>query len=130
MKYIRTVCFYALVFLMTLLFINPAPVHADGNMLLKACTAGLKVINKEKDLSSKELVDAAFCAGLIQGITDVDRINKSSGGSSFFCPPGNVINKAEATQIVVDYLRAHPEKRKQPETMLVIDALKGAFPCR
>ncbi len=128
--HVKTVCFCAMIFLAALFSFKPAPAGADGNMLLKACTAGLKVVNKEQNLSSKELVDSAYCAGLIQGITDLDRINKSSLGTSFFCPPENTINKAEATRIVVNYLRAHPEKRKQPESTLIIEALKEAFPCR
>ena len=117
-------------FLLLALMVMPVPAQADGNNLLKACTAGLKVINKEKNLSSKELVDAAYCAGLIQGIMDVNRINKMSGGSILFCLPEDMITKAEATQTVVNYLGAHPEKRKLHESILVIEALKEAFPCK
>jgi hypothetical protein len=126
----KPITIYAIFYLVFAFMILPIPANADGNNLLKACTAGLKVINKEKNLSGKELVDAAFCAGLIQGITDANRINKMSGGSSLFCLPGDVINKADATHTVVNYLRAHPEKLKFHESNLVIEAITKAFPCR
>ncbi len=64
-------------------------------------------MNKEKNLSAKELVDAAYCAGLIQGITDTHRINQTAGGSPLFCLPGDVIDKSQVTRIVVNYLRSH-----------------------
>lgn len=124
-----TLKYSTIILLIGLLFI-PQPAIADGNKLLKSCTAGLRVINKDKGLSSTELVDATYCAGLVQGITDTNRINRMSGSSPLFCIPGDVIDKGQATRIVVNYLRAHPEKMKMHESNLVIDALMEAFPCR
>jgi hypothetical protein len=118
-----------IIFFLLAFIISPTSATADGNKLLKACNSGLKVINKDKSLSNLEYVDAAFCAGLIQGVTDTNRILKLSGITPFYCVPGDKIDKSQATRIIVKYLRKHPKKLNLPESNLVIDALRKAFPC-
>jgi len=126
----KKITVYTFLFLLLAFFTAPQPARADGKKLLKACAAGLKVINKDKGLPSTEYVDAAFCAGLIQGVTDTNRIYRKAGKSPFFCMPGDGINKSQATRTVVNYLRVHPEKLELHETALVIEALSAAFPCK
>lgn len=126
----KTVTVHTFIFLLLAFFVAPQPAGADGNKLLKACSAGIKVINKDKGLPSTEYVDSAFCAGLIQGVTDTNRMYRKAGKSPFFCMPGDVVNKGQAIRTVVNYLRAHPEKLESHETVLVIEALSEAFPCK
>lgn len=121
---------YTIILFLLAFMIAPQPSKADGNKLLKACTAGLKVINKDKGLPSNEYVDAAFCAGLIQGVIGTNRIYQMSGTRPFFCIPEEMSNKAQNTRTVVQYLTAHPEKLELHEATLIIEALSEAFPCR
>ncbi|MFC1816365.1 Rap1a/Tai family immunity protein [Thermodesulfobacteriota bacterium] len=120
---------YTIIFLLLGFILVPKATMADGNELLKQCIAGLKVLNNVKNLSKIEYMDAAFCAGLVQGITDSYRIYRLSKTIPSSCLPGKVINKSQATRIVVKYLREHPERLHLHESNLVIDALSEAFPC-
>jgi len=51
-----------------------------------------------------------------------------------FCLPWrapwrHVITEAQGVRIIVHYLQAHPERLYLPEHILVIEALRDAFPC-
>jgi len=107
----------------------PGLATADGNRLLKKCNAGLKVLDHVKNLSNLDYMDSAFCAGLVQGITDCNRIYRLSNAVPFFCLPEKTIDKDKATRSVVKYLRENPEKLHLHESNLIIDALNDAFPC-
>jgi hypothetical protein len=88
-----------------------------GNTLLEAC-------------ESKAELQQAFWLGYITGSTDVDGMN----GAAFperrrSCIPESVSN-SQIRDVVVKYLKEHPEDRHLLAEILVVQALAKTFPCR
>jgi hypothetical protein len=88
-----------------------------GNTLLEAC-------------ESKDAFQHALCLGYIQGATDIDAMD----GATFperrrSCVTENVTN-GQIEDVVVKYLRDHPEERHLLAAILVVRAVAKAFPCK
>ena len=89
----------------------------DGNALLDACN---------------DPADAARCKGYMMGVADTGSIAQSLGGAINgwrVCVPRRV-SSSQVTEIVVTYLRAHPELRHRAAASLVMLCLSKAFRCR
>lgn len=97
----------------------PAPVFAghfmDGNKLYDLCTA-----------QGHPMLEGA-CSGYIMGVAD-DLAGINDVMPTAACLPENVTTE-QAHDIVVGFLRDHPEKRHFTAEYLVGIALNGAFPC-
>ena len=88
-----------------------------GNSLLETC-------------SSVGKADELFCLGYIGGVADVDGLE----GATFperqrSCVPDNVSN-GQLMDVVVKYLKEHPEERHMLAAILIVEALTKAFPCK
>ena len=88
--------------------------HAlSGDDLAAVCTA--------KDNKSRE----ALCVGYVSGVSEtLTSVVRTSG----ICAPDNVA-LGKLITIVVDYIKASPEKRQSSAVMLVWSALVDAWPC-
>lgn len=106
-----------------LIFLVSASGHAQqvstmtGNTLLEAC-------------ESKDEFQQAFCLGYILGVADLDAMD----GAAFpdrrrSCRAENVTNGQER-DVVVKYLKDHPEERHVLAAILVVKAMAKAFPCK
>jgi hypothetical protein len=83
----------------------------SGNELYTDCTASLDTMERH------------FCLGYVVGITD---------GSNFhgaMCVPSGV-TRDQITDVVTNYLRAHPEGRDHSAAEQVLIALGQVFPCK
>ena len=85
-----------------------------GNVLKEQCT---NVEASELDVLS------AWCIGYVSGALEV------SWTSGKLCPPANV-TRLQATLIVKKWLSDHPDMLNYPTDILVLVALKKAFPCK
>jgi Rap1a immunity proteins len=76
--------------------------------------------------SQQKPLDAGLCTGYIWGVVDV-----FVDAKRMFCvPQGNSgVRTDQLLDVVLLYLRDHPETRHQPAPALVINALKEKFPC-
>ena len=107
----------------------------DGNVLLDRCRSG-------------DLVPKSLCAGYITGVNDGARFGYATAifhydRDSFFtagldrtvsrrieyCLPENSTVR-QTVDVVVDFLARNPQRRHEPGSVLIIDALKNAFPCQ
>jgi hypothetical protein len=86
------------------------PAFVDGNFLFRVCDAG-----------------GEFCAGYITGIADGVQLTEM--GRSLVCIPASA-NMKQVVDIVLNDLRAHPEKRRYSAATIVGAALKESFPCQ
>jgi hypothetical protein len=87
-----------------------------GNDLLESC--------ESRDFKQ------AFCLGYITGVTDFDGMD----GAAFperrrSCIPENVSN-GQVRDVVVKYLKDHPEERHLLAAVLIVEAASKAFPCK
>jgi len=93
-----------------------------GNDLLESCESG--------GHSEQAFFNQAFCLGYITGVTDIDGVD----GSAFperrrSCVPENVTN-GQVKDVVVKYLKEHPEERHIQASILIVKAVAQAFPCK
>lgn len=103
-------------------------VLADGNKLLSQCNTAIQIL--DGDTLPKNAYIAASCLGLVQGITNLNllyQVDKTN--NTFFCLPAGGINNGQAARIVVKYLKEHPEKLHENESVLAIAAFVEAYPC-
>ncbi len=90
----------------------------NGNELYKKCTV--------KESSELYFMDSSYCLGYIMAVTEV---YLSSG--KFYkisCIPGEV-DPGQLKDILVKYLRDHPEKRHLSGYALIMESQVAAFPC-
>jgi hypothetical protein len=103
-----------------LCLVGAAPVNAQsmrtGNDMLRTCT-------------STSGVDAVTCLSFIQGVVDTSMIGPSMYGQEiYFCvPSGSTIG--QYNDVIIAYLRNHPERRHYASASLIIEAMRQAFPC-
>ncbi len=108
-----------LTFLAATVAAEPAPTknvtaYADGNYLYSACTG---------TSSGAEIA----CNNYIMGIVDALQMIGAAFGAPMICNK-DVVTK-QLTDVVTNYLRAHPEVRHHSASSLAYAALEQAFPC-
>jgi len=92
----------------------PVSAFADfqnGNSLFEKCSA------------TANHFDSTYCLGYVAGMTDAYAYAKS------VCPP-NGFTLGQSVDVVVKYLRDHPEDRHYTAASEVALALEHAFPCK
>lgn len=110
------------------------PAHADdtGRELLGQCSKALTLLEgNAKTLSEADRVDASFCLGFVQGVTNIVSISYyvKPRGQMFCPPPDSVIPLDHAVHALVDYLKAHPERLSARKVTLAAAAFMKAYPC-
>ena len=94
-----------------------AAIPVDGNRLLDFC---------ERTITSVEDAGAHIaCRNYVIGVVDGFRL--SPGGFKLLVLPDGASGK-QLDDIVVKYLKEHPERRHEPGAALILSALLDAFP--
>jgi len=93
----------------------------SGNGLLPQCQAAVDALTDDAKFAAASY-DIGYCTGLIHGISDV----LESLGT--VCP-GDGVTGAQRTRVVVKFLNDHPARLNDRDTILVMDALRQAWPC-
>ena len=88
-----------------------------GNNLLEACT-------------STKSSAGNFCAGYVAGVSDAVRwVAFDTNSAQSFCS-GRGVNSTQVQDIVIKYLKEHPEVRQYSAPSMIYPALIAAFPCQ
>jgi hypothetical protein len=104
------------------------PAMADGNKLLLECQDG---INSMSGGVAKNPTGIGHCVGVLQATIDtLDIVHEAGGAPKLVCVPEGGIPMIQSMRIVVQSLEEHPEALHLNESVLVVSALKNAFPCR
>ena len=98
---------------------RPEPVVNTGAGLLENCTYDGKA-SSQADLE----FHLGLCIGFIKGVTNA-WAEQNPGG---ICPPDDVDNE-DLRDVVVVWLRSHPESLDAPSVGAVLSAVTTAFPC-
>lgn len=123
---------YAIIFLALVLGL-PQLAHAqssgNGDKLLADCKKGLPPRGEEG------FQTGAHCLGVIQGMRDALTYWRWANEDGKRSPNGEacIPEKAsvfEVAQVVVNYLEAHPKERNERDTILILRALRFAYPCK
>ncbi|WP_296261020.1 MULTISPECIES: Rap1a/Tai family immunity protein [unclassified Pseudomonas] len=105
-----------------------AVAEADGNKLLQECQDGISSMSGGV---ARNPVGIGHCVGVLQATIDtLDLIHEAGGTPELVCVPEGGIPMIQSMRIVVQSLEAHPQSLHLNESVLVVSALKNAFPCR
>ena len=111
-----------LLILLVLGCIYPASVAADalrGDQFLTWLTG-----------RSSSTIDQARTKGYIQGVLELYVIlSYRNPNLNIYCIQDKRMSTLEATDIIVKWLKKHPKRLKEPAILLVLHALKDAYPC-
>jgi hypothetical protein len=104
-----------------------ASVLADGNSLLSECQDGIGAMN---GAPAKNPLGAGHCVGVLQATMDtLDIFHEAAGATRLVCVPEGGIPMVQSMRVMVKYLHEHPESLHLNESVLVVSAMKSAFPC-
>jgi len=100
----------------------------NGNKLLSDCKPVTMGGSIAKD-NYKVIVDGGFCLGYITGVNSTsEAILTHFKFPLLYCLPKGIDN-IQLVRVIVKYLENHPEELPNKSTLLVLAALKEAFPC-
>ena len=116
------------------LILTPSsPALADGKKLLTQCET-IVAYKESKDISKFTVAnteEAMYCLGYIQGTLDMNHFYEISiGDNAMFCMPEKKLSNIDATKLVIEFMREHPEKLNEKESFLVQSAFAEKFPCK
>lgn len=98
-----------------------------GPQLLRECDAAqtlrLSMLEGEPGREADAL-NAGLCLGLLQALSELNPLLPKP----LFCPPSSTL-LGEAVRVVVDDLRAHPDRGDESRTAAALAALRAAYPC-
>lgn len=101
------------------------PSYADGNSLLKKCTAAEKFIETNK---FDQPYSVGVCQGYVRAVIDTIQIMGNEGRIKV-CLPEDGLKSKESIHIVLAYLRKNFASLHQHEVELIAEAFMGAYPC-
>jgi hypothetical protein len=97
---------------------EPVATEPDTGFVLKQ---KLELLDKATDLTDRFVAVRAI--GYLDGIAD------AAVGLGYTCYPTEV-TQAQLREVVMKYLRDHPERLNDPAPLLVLNGLLEAFPCK
>ena len=101
--------------------------RADGKMLLARCEQAERLLNDER---IEDPVNASFCLGYIGAIQSaLPVLNSGLKPRQRWCMPKGGIEVGQTIRIALRFLRNNPQRLAENDAMLVIEALRNAYPC-
>ena len=77
---------------------------------------------------SSDYINSAICMGYVEGVTDTFIVLTAVQKKKIVCMSSDV-SARQSFDIVLKYLADHPETRNMEAEVIVMMALKNAFPC-
>lgn len=112
-----------------LTFSFPAFAAITGDDLLARCSASEKSMHGEK-LTAAEMLDSMWCVGYLSGLLDGFGVAEFRvGNEKMVCPAEEGLSRSQALDIILRYLRDHPEERPKSGRRYALVALSKALPC-
>ncbi|WP_343123448.1 MULTISPECIES: Rap1a/Tai family immunity protein [unclassified Lysobacter] len=123
--------FFAIVLVLMCISAPARSADANGTTLLRDCGAAVRYMDDDNLKNVETVQGSAFCFGLVQGVVTTNQIyQKITPDKALFCVPPTGVNNGQAARVVAKYLRDNPKELHQPDTFLVVMALRDAFPCQ
>jgi len=104
---------------------------SSGHDLLKRCGTVARFSDDPGAVAAftdEESVDFGYCVGFLSATSGVLR-NTVLADRSEICLPAD-LTIARVADVVVQYLRGHPDRLDQPDIGLTLSALEEAYPCK
>jgi hypothetical protein len=91
--------------------------YQSGNDLLRQCKAG-------------DVNRIVGCYGYIASVVDTHEALVARGMQPEICVPEEIVSPERLRRIVLQYFAGNPESLHFAASSLILNALRGAFPCR
>ncbi|MBM4053083.1 MAG: hypothetical protein FJ264_00110 [Planctomycetes bacterium] len=98
--------------------VESAP-FTSGNELVDHMKENDKAVAGQKEV---DWLKTGLYIGFVGGVYD-------ACDGAFFCASPSEPTQGEITAVVSKYLKEHPERWNEPAVVLIVDALKAAYPC-
>jgi hypothetical protein len=106
--------------------------ETSGNEQLEMCTKALMIY--ERGAGAKNVLEGMMfgeCLAHIEGVRDtMINYNNQLPKSSQTCFPKSGGTNGQSVRIVLKYLNEHPKDLHENRTLLTINALHSAYPCK
>ena len=117
-----------LLFAAALLF--SSQVHAEdvqsANFMMPGCESYLRTLGKDRIVAEEYSIVGGRCGGIVEALMSVANVMDPGNG---FCPPRSAsIDKG--VRVVVSYIRNIPRRTHENFTLLALEAMRKAWPCR
>ena len=90
----------------------------------------LKMLKNEAESGIEANVNRARAMGYVQGIQEAYLVMSTRDPNlKIYCLPAEGISNAQARDVVVRWLEAHPKRLSEPAMLLVFHALADAYSC-
>ena len=97
--------------------VSPAwPIWKEGHALVQDCL-------------SDNPGDQIDCLNYVAGVADMVDVMPETAGLAPVCIPPEGVTVGQMGRVVVKYLKNHPEEEHDAAVVLVVVALREAFPC-
>ncbi len=103
-----------------------------GTELLRRCEPALRMVEADSRrlLTDAEYAQAQSCLGFIDGfLWGHGWAAWREQRDMYYCPP-EAFTAAQFVPLLVEYLRAHPERLDASGHVLLFSALSNAYPCQ
>lgn len=100
----------------------------DGRELLRRCEKAVATVEVGAE-SITDDSDAQWCLGFVRGFTQMNNWYRMEGKSELFCGLGDGLQDQYAAEVLVEYLRHHPELLDMKDGTLALAAFVDRFPC-
>jgi Rap1a immunity proteins len=102
---------------------KPQQSIADGTAVLRTCSFALDVsVTRPRRIKHRrDAFDYGYCMGLVQG-------TYANASGNYFCPPDGV-KTPRVLELVVNFVRAHPDLEQKDGADIVRWALADEYPC-
>jgi len=103
----------------------------DGNELLQKCEPIEKLYSDPESLSSKQASGVVYCLGYIGSFIETFYFQRMAKivPALPYCLPGDGLSQKEIVNVVVEYLKSHPEELAKPAGYHIFMALREEYPC-
>ena len=97
--------------------------------MLTQCSSAERIVYEVPQ--AKISIEAGICLGIVNGVRSTMQIYESElKPERRLCWPAEGVTVGQGVLIVNKYLKDHPEKLHEDETVLIIKAFRLAFQCK
>ncbi len=119
------------VFLLLIIILAFSGVSAQtdtGMDLLRGCNAIIQA-EEGKEVSMEDQLMSFYWIGYLGGFNDAAVLIDTAAAHGIYCVPPTGIENDQLVRVVKKYLDEHPEDLHQSARILILFALREAFPC-
>lgn len=89
--------------------------------------------NVPATVTNAERIDLGYCAGYLDGVTDVEQawswVEGASSKATHFCLPSEA-TKGQMLMVIRKWMEDHPAELHESASLLIHEAFLKAFPCK